>query len=349
MAGLLHGTKRDGTPVHAYTLAAGRLSATILDMGGTITAIQVPDRQGRSRNVVLGLQDLAAHEASGSWNCLIGRYANRLSNGIAIDGRHYPLSPDANSVTLHGGRGQSWGARAWQVTASDDAMVGLRLVSPDGDQGFPGTMTVDVSYRVTEDSLRLDYAATTDADTVVNLTNHIYFNLAGAGSVLPQFLQLNADAMTPTDAHQIPTGEITPVAGTAFDFRTPTMIGDRVDRDEPQMALARGLDHNFVLNKSAAGALDWAARLHDPESDIALELLTTEPGIQVYSANNVKPGQLNAQGEQIQKRDGLALETQHFPDSPNQPAFPSTLLKPGETFRSTTIFRFSLSDPARSS
>ena len=333
------GTKADGTPVQEFTLQAGRMSATILDMGGTITSIRVPDRQGARRNVVLGLKDLAAYEASGWWNCLIGRYANRLKNGVAIEGRHYPLAQDANGVTLHGGRGQSWGARVWQAMESTDAMVRLRLVSPDGDQGFPGNMTVEITYRVTQDALHLDYAATTDAVTVVNLTNHIYFNLAGAGSVLPQLLQLNADAITPTDAQQIPSGEIAPVAATAFDFRAPTAIGDRVDSGEPQMALARGLDHNFVLNKSAP--LDWAARLREPDSGIALELLTTEPGIQVYSTNNVKPGQFNAHGSEIQKRDGLALETQHFPNSPNQPGFPSTLLRPGETFRSTTIFRFS--------
>ena len=336
-----YGTMADGTPVHAHTLQNGPLSATILDMGGTITAIRVPDAQGRVRNVVLGLKDLAAYEASGWWNCLIGRYANRLKNGITLRGRHYPLMQDANRVTLHGGRGQSWGARSWQVTAADDARLTLRLVSPDGDQGFPGTMTVDATYSLAEDGLRLDYAATSDAATVVNLTNHIYFNLAGSASVLPQYLQLNADAMTPTDMHQIPTGEIAPVAGTAFDFRRTTVVGERADSSDPQMALARGLDHNFVLKKSAPGALDWAARMRDPASGIALELFTTEPGIQVYSTNNVKPGQRNAEGREIQKRDGLALETQHFPDSPNQPAFPSTLLEPGEVFRSTTIFRFS--------
>ena len=336
-----YGTRRDGSPVHAYGLESGKLSATILDMGGTITAIRVPDRQGRTRNVVLGLKDLAAYEASGWWNCLIGRYANRLKNGITLEGRHYPLAPDANGVTLHGGRGQSWGARSWQVTEASDTMLALRLVSPDGDQGFPGAMTVDVTYRVTDDALCLDYAATSDAATVVNLTNHIYFNLAG--SALQQSLQLNADAMTPTDAHQIPTGAITPVAGTAFDFRTPTLIGERVDSGETQMTLAGGLDHNFVLNKSAPSALEWAARLSDPESGIMLELFTTEPGMQVYSTNNVKPGQFNAEGVEIQKRDGVALETQHFPDSPNHPVFPSTLLKPGETFRSTTVFRFSAS------
>jgi aldose 1-epimerase len=218
-------------------------------------------------------------------------------------------------------------------------MLGLRLESPDGDQGFPGAMTVDVTYTVTQDALRLDYAAVSDAATHVNLTNHVYFNLAGTGSALAQRLQLNADGVTPTDAHQIPTGEIAPVAGSAFDFRSPRAIGESVDSAEPQMALARGLDHNFVLNRSQA--LDWAARLDDPESGIALELLTTEPGLQVYSTNNVKPGQRNAQGEQIRRGDGLALETQHFPDSPNKPGFPSTLLQPGGTFRSTTIFRFS--------
>jgi len=340
MVGHPYGTTWDGTPVHAHTLQRGRLGATILDMGGTITAIQVPDREGRLRNVVLGLADLAAYEASGWWNCLIGRYANRLKNGVTLAGQHYPLAQDENGVTLHGGRGASWGARLWQVTSASDAELGLRLISPDGDQGFPGAMTVDVTYRLTEDSLRLDYAATTDMVTVVNLTNHIYFNLAGSGSVLQQRLQLNADAMTPTDTHQIPTGETAPVTGTAFDFREPIAIGARVDSGEPQMALARGLDHNFVLNKSSQDALEWAARLHDPESGITLELLTTEPGMQVYSTNNVKPGQFNAEGAEIRKRDGLALETQHFPDSPNHPGFPSTLLRPGESFRSTTIFRF---------
>ena len=191
-----------------------------------------------------------------------------------------------------------------------------------------------------EDALRLDYSATTDALTAINLTNHIYFNLAGFGPVTQQLLQLNADGITPTDAQQIPTGAIAGVAGTAFDFRTPQPIGARVDSSEPQMAIARGYDHNFVLNKSAPGALELAARMEDTESGVVLELSTTEPGLQVYSTNNVKPGQFNPAGTEIQKRDGLALETQHFPDSPNHPGFPSTLLAPGEIFRSTTIFRF---------
>ncbi len=330
-----------GTPVHAFTLGGGAgVAATILDMGGIITAITVPGRDGRRRNVVLGLKDLAAYEASGWWNCLIGRYANRLKNGVTIEGRHYPLSSDANGVTLHGGRGQSWGARLWDVVEEGPASLRLRLVSADGDQGFPGSVTTEVTYTATEDSLRLDYAASCDAPTVINLTNHIYFNLAGSGSVLQQELQLNADGMTPTDAQQIPTGQVAAVAGTPFDFRDAARISARVDSDDPQMALARGLDHNFVLNKTAEGALDWAVRMRDLENGIRLEVLTTEPGIQVYSTNNVKPGQFDAAGCEIQKRGGLALETQHFPDSPNRPDFPSTLLRPGGNFRSVTIFRF---------
>jgi aldose 1-epimerase len=336
----LYDTKVDGTPVHAFTLSAGRLSATILDMGGTVTAITVPGRDGTARNVVLGLKDIAAYEASGSWNCLIGRYANRLKNGFTVGRRHYPLSQDANGVTLHGGRGQPWGARMWRVVRQNDAHLTLRLVSPDGDQGFPGTMTAQVTYTMTENALRLDYFATVDATSVINLTNHLYFNLAGFGPVTQQLLQLNADHITPTDAQQIPTGDITPAAGTAFDFRTPTLIGAQVDSNEPQMVIARGYDHNFVLNKKGSNAPELAARMEDPDSGIMLELATTEPGIQVYSANNVKSGQLNAAGQEIQKRDGLALETQHFPDSPNQPDFPSTTLVPGETFRSTSLFTF---------
>jgi aldose 1-epimerase len=334
---VVYGTRSDGAAVHAHTLSNGRgLSATILDMGGTIIAITVPG----GPNLVLGLENLAAYEASGWWNCLIGRFANRLRNGFTLDGRHFTPPHDANGVTLHGGRALSWGTRLWTVTQAGGDTLGLRLVSPDGDQGFPGAVTVDVTYTLQDDGLRLDYAATTDAPTPVNLTTHLYFNVRGEGRVTDQLLTLNADAFTPTDAAQIPTGEIAPVAGTAFDFRTPTAIGARVDSGDPQMRLARGLDHNVVLNKTAPGALDWAARLRDPQSGRELEVLTTEPGCQVYSTNNVKGTQKNAAGAVIEPRDALALETQHFPDSPNRPDFPDTILRPGRTFRSTTVFRF---------
>jgi aldose 1-epimerase len=343
MAKEIYGTKACGATVQAFSLSAGGVSATILDMAGTITAITAPDRDGKPRNVVLGLKDLTAYEASGSWNCLIGRYANRLRNGITLDGRHYGLMEDENGITLHGGRGLSWGTRLWQVTSESQTSLGLRLLSADGDQGFPGNLTVDATFSVTRDALKLDYIATADAPTVINLTNHIYFNLAGSGSVTSQWLTLNADAITPTDAQQIPTGEFMDVTGTAFDLRNPTSIGARVDCQEPQMAIAQGFDHNFVLNKKVAGGLEWAATMSDPQSGIALEVSTTEPGLQVYSTNNVRPGKYNGAGNEIQRRDGLALETQHFPDSPNRPNFPSTLLRPGETFRSTTIYRLSVS------
>jgi aldose 1-epimerase len=338
MARTFYGNRRDGAAVHAYVLGkAPGLTATVLDMGGTIVAIDVAAPAGR-RNVVLGLANLAAYEASGWWNCLIGRYANRLKNGFTLDGKHYQPPQDDHGVTLHGGRALSWGARMWDVVQASDTALTLRLASADGDQGFPGNMVVEVTYTVTDNALQLDYSATTDAATPVNLTNHLYFNLAGSGTVTAQTLQLHADHMTPTDAQQIPTGEIAAVAGTAFDFRRPKAVGTDVDSSEPQMLIARGYDHNFVLNKSAPGALELAARMTG--DGVTLDVLTTEPGMQVYSTNNVKLGQFNAAGAEIQKRDGLALETQHFPDAPNKPGFPSTVLRPGETFHSTTIFRF---------
>jgi aldose 1-epimerase len=342
VAGTVYGTTSGGEEVRAFRLGGDRLSAVILDMGGTITEITIAGRDGRRRNVVLGVEDLAAYEASGWWNCLIGRYANRLKGGITLEGQHYPLIQDDNGVILHGGRGSSWGSRLWEVTEHNDKALFLKLVSADDDQGFPGTVTAEVTYTVSGDALQLDYAAVTDAPTVINLTNHVYFNLAGESSVLPQQLQLNADGITPTDTLQIPTGEIADVSGTPFDFREPHAIGERLDVADPQLALAGGYDHNFVLNKRAPGALEWAARLKDPESGIQLELLTTEPGLQVYSGNNIKSGRSNSRGQPMHRHDGLALETQHFPDSPNQPLFPSTLLLPGQEFRSTTLFRFSV-------
>lgn len=333
MKSSLYGTRSDGTAVTAYRLGTGKVTATVLDMGGTITAIEV-----EGRNMVLGLEDVAAYESNGWWNCLIGRYANRIRGGFTLTGRHYPLSPDAHGVTLHGGRDHAWGRRMWQVTAADDVSLALQLVSRDGDQGFPGKATVDVTYTVDANSLRLDYRAVTDAPTPISLTNHLYFNM-GSPTVLDQYLELRAGHMTPTDARQIPTGSIASVAGTPFDFREPAIIGTRVDSDDPQMALAHGLDHNFVLDKRE-GDLELAARLGNPANNAVLEVLTTEPGIQVYSTNNVKGDQKDSDGAVIPPRAGLALETQHFPDSPNKPEFPSTILRPGDEMRSTTLFRF---------
>ena len=340
MTRALYGTMRDGRPAHAYSLGNGRgLTARVLDMGGTITAIEVPLKSGGRRNVVLGLADLAAYEAKAWFNCLIGRFANRLKNGFSLDGRHYPLAADENGVTLHGGRPLSWGIRLWQVTDASDDHLTLQLVSPDGDQGFPGTLTVDVTYTVTEaDELRLDYRAVTDAPTVVNLTNHIYFNLAGHGSAEAHVLQIEADAITATDTHQVPTGALMAVEGTAFDFRIPMTLGARIRADEPQLRIAHGYDHNYVLRKSKPGVLEKAVTLSDP-GGVTLTLSTTEPGIQVYSTNNVNGTLMRADGQMIRMGDGLALETQHFPDSPNQPDFPSAIFRPGEIFTSTTVFK----------
>jgi aldose 1-epimerase len=340
---VFYGRTGAGAEVHAYTFRGGRgVSATVLDLGGTITAINVADRQGKTRNVVLGLRDAGAYEASGRFNCLIGRYANRLKNGFVVDGTHYAPPKDANGVTLHGGRDLSYGSRIWAVTEANASALTLRLVSPDGDQGFPGNLDIAVTYSLDENGdFRIDYRAVTDRPTIINLTNHLYLSLAASGTVERQLLQLFADRFTPTDAHQIPTGEIAPLADTALDFRAPVTIGARLRASEPQMLIARGYDHNFVLRKSRGDALEVAACLHDPNGGIMLTLSTTEPGLQVYSTNNVNGSLIGAAGTTIRQSDGLALETQHFPDSPNHANFPSTELRPGEMFASTTVLRFS--------
>lgn len=339
-----YGMTMDGRPVHVYTLSNDHVvSAKILDYGGIIAELNAPDRRGQIKNVVLGLADLKAYEASGGLNTLIGRYANRIKGGFTIDGHHYALSGNANGVTLHSGR-PFYGAMVWSaqtVREADRAGVTLSHVSPDGEQGFPGEMRIHVTYTLDDaNDLRLDYQATTDKPTVVTLTNHVYFNLAGNGSgdVYGQQLQVMADQYTPTDADQVPTGELAPVAGTALDFRQLTAIGTHIRSSEQQMLYAKGYDHNFVLRKPAGDPLPLAVRMYDPASGRLLEVRTTEPGVQVYSGNHFNGIVTSAAGTTIRQGDGLALETEHFPDSPNEPRFPSTLLKPGETLRSTTVF-----------
>lgn len=339
-----YGVTADGRAVHAFTLRNDHsVSAKILDYGGIIAEFDAPDRRGRIRNVVLGLPSLEAYEKTGALNSLIGRYANRIRGGFTLDGRHYSLRADSKGVTLHSGR-PFWGAIVWSartVRDADKAGVVLSRVSPDGEQGFPGAMQVQVTYTLDEENnLRLDYQATTDKPTVVNLTNHVYFNLAGNGSgdVYGQQLQVMADQYTPTDANQVPTGELAPVAGTPLDFRQLTPIGARIRSAAPQMLYADGYDQNFVLRKPAGDSLPLAVRLYDPASGRLLEVRTSEPGVQVYSANHMSGTLVSAAGTTIRQGDGLALETEHFPDSPNEPRFPSTLLRPGRTLRSTTVF-----------
>jgi aldose 1-epimerase len=348
-----YGVTADGRAVHVYTLSNDHaVSARILDYGGIIAELNAPDRHGRIKNVVLGLADLKAYEANGALNSLIGRYANRIKGGFTIDGHHYDLPANAKGVTLHSGR-PFYGALVWAaqtVRDADRAGVTLSHVSPDGEQGFPGEMHINVTYTLNEaNELRLDYEATTDKPTVVTLTNHVYFNLAGNGSgdVYGQELQVMADQYTPTDADQVPTGELAPVAGTALDFRQLSPIGARIRSSEQQMVYAQGYDHNFVLRKPAGDPLPLALRMYDPASGRVLELRTTEPGVQVYSANHMNGTVSSAVGSTIRQGDGLALETEHFPNSPNEPRFPSTLLRPGETLHSSTVFHVTTDVKAR--
>jgi aldose 1-epimerase len=339
-----YGVTADGKTVHVYTLSnAHMVSAKILDYGGIIAELNAPDRRGHVKNVVLGLADLKTYEANGGINSLIGRYANRIKGGFTIDGHHYDLAANPKGITLHSGR-PSYSAMVWTAGIVRDpkrAGVGLSHVSPDGEQGFPGEMHIKVTYTLNDaNELRLDYEATTDKPTVATLTNHVYFNLAGNGSgdVYGQQLQVMADQYTPTDADLVPTGELAPVAGTALDFRQLTPIGAHIRSSEPQMLYARGYDHNFVLRKPAGDPLPLALRMYDPTSGRLLELRTTEPGLQVYSAQPMNGSLVSAVGTTIRQSDGLALETEHFPNSPNEPRFPTTLLRPGETLRSSTVF-----------
>ena len=350
-----YGTTADGRAVHAYTLSNDHgVSAKILDYGGIIAELNAPDRHGQIKNVVFGLADLKAYETTGALNSLIGRYANRIKGGFTIDGQHYNLPANAKGITLHSGQ-PFYGAMVWEgkvVSGADRAGVTLSHVSPDGEQGFPGEMHIHVTYSLNEaNELRLDYEATTDKPTVVALTNHVYFNLAGNGSgdVYGQQLQVMADQYTPTDADQVPTGELAPVAGTALDFRQLTPIGAHIRSSEQQMLYAQGYDHNFVLRKPAGDPLPLGVRMFDPVSGRLLEVRTTEPGVQVYSANHMTGNLVSAAGTTIRQGDGLALETEHFPNSPNEPRFPSTLLRPGETLHSTTVFHMTTQRSAHAS
>ena len=345
----IFGVTRDGATVHVFTLTNNHgMRAQVLDYGGIIRAVEAPGRDGKMANVILCQRDLKAIEATGPMSALTGRYANRIGHGFTLDGTHYDLAQDAHGVTLHGGR-PGFSTRILSVLHTvdhaDEASVTFRLVSPDGDQGFPGTLTLDVTYALTDNNdFRIDYRATTDKDTVLNLTNHTYFNMAGNGSGTAenQTLQVMADQVTPTDLYQVPTGAVMDVAGSALDFRSPTVIGARIRSSEPQMLIGRGYDHNYILRKSRPGALELAARLSDPLSGRTLELSTTQPGVQVYSSNNLNGAAVSPLGTTLRVGDGLALETQHFPDSPNKPNFPSTELKPGEVYSQTTLMHFTV-------
>jgi aldose 1-epimerase len=342
-----YGTTQNGIGVDEYALTNdNNVTVKIITYGGIVTAIEVPDRSGNIANVVLGFSNLHAYETLNSpyFGCIAGRYANRIAKGkLALEGVEHQLTLNDGTNHLHGGvvgfNSQVWTAKL--ITNKDNVGVEVSLLSPDGDQGYPGNLSVTVVYTLTNaNELRIDYSATTDKTTVVNLTNHSYFNLAGGGSIYEHILSINADRFTPGNNELIPTGELAPVAGTPFDFREPKAVGADIREAHAQIRGGLGYDHNFVLNRADDTALSRAATVHEPTSGRTLEVLTTEPGIQFYSGNFLDARLVGSGGQVYRQSDGLALETQHFPDSPNQPDFPSTTLKPGDTYQTTTIYKF---------
>lgn len=342
------GRLEDGREVHEYALDNGRgLVVRAIEWGGIVTAIEWPDRDGRVDNIVLALPDLAAYEAPNpSIGALVGRCANRIDGGrFRLDGDVHQLSLNSPPHSLHGGV-DGFGRRRWTIAPQAPAVDGsvaieLHLVSDDGDQGYPGRLEATVRYTVTaRDEWRIDYRATTDRPTIVNLTHHGYFNLAGGGSVLDHRLQLVASRFDTVDARLIPQAAV-PVDGTPFDFRRSTRIGERIRHAHPQLLRPRGYDHHWWLDAPGHdGVPAFAARLEHPASGRAVEISTTEPGIQFYSGNFLDGSLVGAGGLAFRQGDGLCLETQHAPDSPNRPDVPSITLRPGETFRSSTVHRF---------
>jgi aldose 1-epimerase len=335
------GTTDDGKTVTLYTLSDSDLTVKLTNFGAHVVAIEAPDRKGVRADVVLGYKDFAGyqHENKTYFGAIVGRYGNRIAKGaFTLDGQTYQVPTNNNGNALHGGT-VGFDRKLWDAKQLSNG-VEFTLVSPDGDMGFPGTLTAHVTYTLEGRSLKIEYSATTTKPTVVNLTNHSYFNLGGEGSgtILGELLMINADRYTPIDAGLIPTGKLPSVAGTPFDFRKPTAIGARIGVENEQLKLAGGYDHNFVLN--GGPGLHLAAKVEDPKSGRTLTVTTTQPGVQFYSGNFLDGTLTGASGVKYEQHAGFCLETQHFPDSPNHPAFPSTELKPGQTMHSTTVFTF---------
>ena len=338
------GTLPDGQPVSLITLRKGRLSCELLTYGGALRALTVPDRQGGEVDVLLGLPNLEDYLRQDKFlGALIGRYANRIGDSrFTLNGKEYPLRANDGKNHLHGGP-VGFDKQVWTVSEGGADFATLTLHSPDGQEGYPGDLDVSVTYRLTEDSIVLDYRATSSADTLCNLTNHAYFNLSGhqSGPVTAQGIQIYAQSYTPTDAGSIPTGEIAPVEGTPMDLRFGRAIGERVDEDFDQLTMAGGYDHNYVVD-GPAGVLRPAARAWSPDTGITMEVLTTQPGIQFYSGNYLDGCPAGKDGAPYARRWAFCLETQTFPDAPNKPQFPSALLVKGEEYHQTTVYRFGL-------
>ncbi len=341
----IFGHTPDGREVREFTLVnAHGLAAQILTYGGTVRTLRVPDRRGTMGDVVLGFETLAPylgpHPYFGS---LVGRYANRMAGGrFELDGVEYSLARNNGPNHLHGGP-EGFHRRVWDALERPDAggpSVQLTYLSLDGEEGYPGNLSVSVVYTLADDdALQIDYAATTDRDTIVNLTNHSYFNLAGGGEVLDHVLMLAAGRFLPVDPALIPTGEMRPVGGTPMDFTVSRRIGDRIADDDEQLGYGQGYDHNWVLD-GPAGEIRLAATLSESTTGRTMEVWTTQPGVQFYAGNLLDGSLIGKDGQVYPKNGGLCLETQHFPDSPNRPDFPSTALRPGERYRQTTVYRF---------
>jgi aldose 1-epimerase len=336
------GKTADGQPVEIFTLSNQDLTVRITTFGARVVSIETPDRNGKTADVVLGYDSVSQYETDRDtyFGAIVGRYGNRIAKGtFSIDGQtfHVPLNNNANA--LHGGT-VGFDHKVWTGREIANG-VEMTLVSPDGDMGFPGALTVHVRYTLEGKALHLDYSATTTKPTVLNLTNHSYFNLAGngKGTILDEVLTIPADRYTPVDAGLIPTSELATVAGTPLDFRKATAVGARIGEANEQLKLAGGYDHNYVLN-ATPGGLHLAAEAYEPASGRTLIVKTTEPGVQLYSGNFLNGTQPGKFGVVYAKHSGFCLETQHYPDSPNEPTFPTTVLRPGETFHSETIFSF---------
>lgn len=335
------GSLPDGRAVPVFTLTGtGGAEVRVAAYGATVLSIRVPDRDGRLDDVVLGYDTLDDYLRDRCYlGCVVGRYGNRIRGGrFTLDGREVALETNDGPNHLHGGR-DGFHRRLWTVGPVADGAVRFGLVSADGDSGYPGRLDVSVTYTLTpRNELVVDYGATTDRATVVNLTQHTYFNLAGAGTVLDHQLAIDADRYAPIDETLIPTGALDAVEGTPFDFTRPRAIGERIDSGHPQLRIGHGYDHNLVRTGKGLGRV---ARLFEPRSGRVMDVLTTEPGVQFYSGNLLGGDPRGKGGRTYAPHDALCLETQHFPDSPNRPEFPSTVVRPGDAYRSRTVFAFS--------
>ncbi|MFE2089753.1 aldose epimerase family protein [Streptomyces sp. NPDC057582] len=344
----LFGRLADGTKVYRWTLENGGTRMKVLSYGGIIQSLEIPDRHGRRANVSLGYDNIESYVAGTTFfGALIGRYGNRIAKGrFTLDGTTYQLSVNNGENSLHGGA-KGFNTRVWDVEPfRDSTRVGLHLhyTGIDGEMGYPGTLKTKVTYALTaRGDWHIDYEATTDKPTVVNLTNHIYWNLAGEGSgtIYDHELAVAASRYTPVDSGLIPTGELAKVAGTPFDFRRAKTVGEDIRVGNQQLLYGQGIDHNWVLDKGVTAAPEHIATLSDPSSGRTVRLSTTEPGLQFYSGNFLDGTLVGTSGKIYRQGDGMCLETQHFPDSPNQPSWPSTVLRPGQTYRTSTVHTFS--------